>query len=125
MVDASLYVDNWEEIATAVKEKAGWCCENCGHHHDPGHGYTLTVHHIDDDKSNNEPWNIPALCQRCHLHYQSRLSVKQFSFFNRPPWIIRYLEAVQSISSAPKPLDHSNIPGQSQPKRLSPFLTTE
>ena len=125
MSNLSLYPDDWEEISTAIKEKAGWCCENCGHHHDPPHGYTLTVHHIDGNPSNNEPWNTPALCQRCHLHYQCRLSVHQLSYFNRPAWIIRYLDALQSISSAPKPLDHSKLPGQSQPKRLSPLSTTE
>lgn len=29
----------------------------------------LTVAHIDHDKANNDPSNLAALCQRCHLNH--------------------------------------------------------
>src|SRR5437879_3533160 len=29
-----MYPDNWDELALACKEQAGWCCEHCG----IGHG---------------------------------------------------------------------------------------
>jgi len=47
--------------------------------HDPDHGYTLTVHHRDGDPGHNDPANLVALCQRCHLaaHSQTR---------QRPGW---------------------------------------
>ena len=46
------YPSNWGYIANSVKEKTGWRCERCGHPHDPGDGYTLTVHHLDGNPSN-------------------------------------------------------------------------
>jgi len=64
------YPDNWDEIATRIKDKADWCCERCGHLHAPDEGFTLTVHHLDGNEANNEDWNLAALCQRCHLHLQ-------------------------------------------------------
>lgn len=35
----------------------------------------LTVHHLDNDKSNCADWNLAALCQVCHLHIQAVLDV--------------------------------------------------
>jgi len=63
------YPDNWKEIATAVKDRAGWRCENpdCGHANDWAAGYVLTVHHRDGNPMNNAPENTVALCQRCHM----------------------------------------------------------
>jgi 5-methylcytosine-specific restriction endonuclease McrA len=70
--DRSKYPDNWEEIATQVKEAAGWCCRHCGHPNStvvPGR--ILTVHHWDLDPSNCDLDNLVALCQKCHLHLQA------------------------------------------------------
>lgn len=64
------YPDDWNVIATRIKERAGWCCERCDHRHDPEHGYMLGTHHLDGNKANCEDWNLAALCQRCHLHIQ-------------------------------------------------------
>ena len=66
------YPPDWPEIAQRVKARAGWCCEHCGHPHDPSSGHTLTVHHLDGDPSNCADDNLVALCQRCHLHVQAR-----------------------------------------------------
>ena len=63
----------WWTIAYRVKVEAGWRCKECNHEHDPEHGYTLTVRHLDGDTSNNERDNLKALCQRCHLKRQGRL----------------------------------------------------
>lgn len=68
------YPPNWGTIARAVKTVAGWSCVRCGHPHDIASGYMLTVHHFDGDKSNCEPWNLMALCQRCHLSVQARVN---------------------------------------------------
>ena len=62
---------NWFGIAQGIKDAAGWKCEHCQHPHDPGGGYTLTVHHLDKDPANNSYDNLVALCQRCHLHLQA------------------------------------------------------
>jgi len=54
-VDWSDYADDWKEIALAVKESAGWRCEECGAQcRRPGeefdtHKRTLTVSHVNHD----------------------------------------------------------------------------
>ncbi len=71
------YPDNWPEIAQRVKAMANWRCVRCGHAHDPGNGYCLTVHHVDGDPANCHPDNLLALCQRCHLAMQARFPFGQ------------------------------------------------
>lgn len=68
-----LYPPNWEEIATAVKEAAGWRCQTCGRQcRRPGepfdsHRRTLTVAHWPDpDPMNCSRDNLLALCPACH-----------------------------------------------------------
>ena len=84
------YPVNWPEIATAVKEWAGWHCEHCGHSHDPAAGYILTVHHLDGIKTNCEWGNLVALCQRCHLHIQAVYVPGQLflPLHDPPTWIM-------------------------------------
>ena len=82
------YPANWPEIAAAVKAGAGWRCEACGHAHVTAAGYTLTVHHLDGDKSNCAWWNLVALCQRCHLRIQAAYLPGQLWLpgFEPPTW---------------------------------------
>jgi hypothetical protein len=80
------YPPNWKEISIKVKEDAGWKCIRCGHPHDPKRGYCLTVHHLDLDPQNCEWWNIPALCQRCHLSIQSRVIMERKFMFEHSSW---------------------------------------
>lgn len=84
------YPANWAQIADAVKDAAGWRCVRCGHLHDPAAGYTLTVHHLDLDPANCEWWNLPALCQRCHLHIQSKVVMERFYMFAHSEWFKPY-----------------------------------
>jgi len=67
------YPDDWPAIAERIKAEAGGECERCGHPHDPEAGRTLTVHHLDGDKSNCRDWNLAALCQKCHLAIQAKV----------------------------------------------------
>ena len=64
----SKYPENWDEIAKAVKDRAGWKCEWCGQPHDsdPKNGNILTVQHLDRDTENPDA-PMAALCQRCHM----------------------------------------------------------
>jgi hypothetical protein len=73
------YPSNWAELAKRVKEAAGWRCEACGAPHNPAAGYCLTVHHKDGDPGNNNPENLVALCQRCHLKVQRYANPWQIS----------------------------------------------
>lgn len=74
-MDRSKYPANWDEIARAVKEEAGWKCEQCklqcrlpGESFDT-HKRTLTVAHINHVEMDCEPENLVALCPKCHLAY--------------------------------------------------------
>lgn len=85
------YPENWPQIAEWVKEQNGWKCERCGHPHDPDSGHTLTVHHLDCDKSNCEDWNLAALCQVCHLHIQGKVFLAQFYMFEHSDWFVPHI----------------------------------
>lgn len=92
-----LYPDNWEEIALAVKESAGWVCQWCerpcrrpgesvedlalrlpfewvGDLFDGGFRptrFTLTVAHLDHDPHNPNA-RLAVLCAPCHCRYDLR-----------------------------------------------------
>lgn len=85
------YPDNWREIATAVKDAAGWRCIRCEHPDDREAGYMLTVHHFDLNKSNCAWWNLGALCQRCHLRIQGRVVMEQPYMFEHSEWFKPYV----------------------------------
>ena len=85
------YPQTWDLIAHDVKEAAGWHCVRCGHAHDPEAGYSLTVHHLDMNPANCAWWNIPALCQRCHLHIQSKVVMERPWMFGHSDWFKPYV----------------------------------
>jgi hypothetical protein len=71
------YPKQWNVLARACKEAAGWQCEHCGMPQGAevvspytGNCYRLALHaaHLDHD-----PWNpcprLRALCPRCHGRY--------------------------------------------------------
>ncbi len=87
----SEYPEDWPDIALAVKNEAGWKCVRCKHIHEPESGFTLIVHHLDMNKSNNAWWNIPALCQRCHLAIQSKVVIEQPYLFQHSTWFQPYV----------------------------------
>lgn len=85
------YPPNWPEIAKAVKDAANWTCVRCGHVHDPEHGYMMTVHHLDGNKSNCEWWNIVPLCQRCHLKIQGKVVMNRPWYLDHTQWFKEYV----------------------------------
>lgn len=90
-IDYRRYPDNWRQISQNIRNAAGNRCQRCGvpnhahgyrdksgafhpwpvdsDHHDNPRMITiiLTVAHLDHDTNNNDPANLQALCQRCHL----------------------------------------------------------
>lgn len=87
------YPAGWKELARQVKEAAGWKCERCGvpHGNVPN---VLTVHHLDFDKQNIELWNLAALCQRCHLRIQAKVSWYQDTLDGvHSEWLARHIIA--------------------------------
>lgn len=94
------YAVNQEDIHIALKEKWGWKCERCGKHHDPAHGFTLTVHHLDGDKGNNAEWNLACLCQKCHLSIQGKVFLPQFYMFEHSGWFKPHVEGYHQAQEA-------------------------
>lgn len=92
-IDYKEYHPKWSLISRLIRyRRAGNCCENCGvpngaiicrPHRDKSiwelshlwklgsthkiSRVTLTVAHLDHDKTNNHFSNLKALCNRCHL----------------------------------------------------------
>lgn len=51
----------------------------------------LTVAHLDHDESNNDYFNLKALCQRCHLNYDRKnnhLRAKKYKLSRIPATVI-------------------------------------
>ena len=78
------YPANWKEIATTIKNNAGWRCRDCGMQCiKPGDdtldltlsqrmAKTLNVHHSNYLPEDNRPENLIPLCSGCHLTYHNR-----------------------------------------------------
>lgn len=65
-----LYPANWKDIRAQILDRAAHCCEWCSI---PNYSYrektkiVLTIAHLDHDPTNNDPSNLKAGCQKCHL----------------------------------------------------------
>lgn len=80
------YPPEWGILAWNIKKAAGWKCVRCGAQHDPSAGNTLTVHHLDLDKSNCRWHNLVALCQRCHLQIQHKVYLSRPWLYEHTQW---------------------------------------
>ena len=100
-----VYAQDWPQIAQAIKDDAGWICVRCQQAHGPAaDGQCLSVHHFDGDKCNNEPWNLMALCQRCHLSIQGRVDPEIPLLMDPSDWIRPYIAGYyESGSGMPGP----------------------
>ena len=94
-----LYPKNWKEIRQKILQRAGNKCEFCGvenltwgYRNEKGdfiisegmqqeadmlggeHIFriVLTIAHLDYNPQNNNPENLKALCQKCHLNYDKK-----------------------------------------------------
>lgn len=85
------YPDNWKDIADRVKREANWRCIRCNRLNDRETGHVLTVHHLDLDPSNNEWWNLVALCQKCHLSIQGKVVMERYWMFDHSEWFRPYV----------------------------------
>ena len=73
------YPNNWTEIATTVKQAAGYRCNRCGLKClPPNNSYrhlelslrrklSAQVHHLDGNPARNDTSNLICLCSGCHL----------------------------------------------------------
>jgi hypothetical protein len=95
-----LYPEDWEAIATRIKDEVNWECEDCGKRcRRPGESiadfvdryfggavegkntsdliehpqrYALSVAHLDHQPGNCDRANLKALCMPCHCRYDLR-----------------------------------------------------
>jgi len=77
-IDYSEYPATWNTIRSTILLRAGYRCEQCGAtqyepHPETGSRVVLTISHTDHDITNNDPTNLRALCQRCHLQHDAKL----------------------------------------------------
>lgn len=93
----SYYPPNWARISEAIKDAADWHCVRCGHAHDIPAGFMLTVHHLDMNPSNCAWWNVPALCQKCHLVVQSKVIMQRDWMFDHTRWFQPYAAAYYGV----------------------------
>ncbi len=60
-----LYTRDWEMISLQYRESQAFTCESCQADL-TDHKGLLHVHHMDENKGNNDPENLEALCIVCH-----------------------------------------------------------
>lgn len=116
-MNETTYPPDWPQIARRIKDAADWRCERCRHpwrHYmvmpcddqcthppDLAEHRVLTVHHLDGNKANVADWNLAALCQRCHLHIQAKVSFDQGFLFEHSDWFQPHLDGyLASLASA-------------------------
>jgi len=83
--DYKKYPSNWKWIRLEIMARSNNRCELCNSENYKPHWKTkskvvLTIHHIDYDIKNNKPYNLLALCQRCHNKLDMPLRIR-----NRKP----------------------------------------
>jgi hypothetical protein len=75
-MERKLYHKRWPEIREAVKERAGYCCEECGAQEgqiliskSSGKRYILYLHaaHLSGDPRDIRRCNLRCLCPSCHM----------------------------------------------------------
>jgi len=73
-----------KEFRESIRMRDNHTCQEC-HYTQERLGYTLQTHHIDFDKTNNDPTNLISLCRSCHTKTKH----------NSDDWITYYKEKVQ------------------------------
>ncbi|WP_455363298.1 HNH endonuclease [[Eubacterium] cellulosolvens] len=87
------YPPRWSRMSRWVRGRASWHCELCGVKNGPPPNL-LTVHHLDGNKWNLLPWNLAALCQRCHCEVQWTVDFYQANLTGvYPGWLRAHVEA--------------------------------
>lgn len=65
------YSSDWKVIARKIRDRDEWTCQDCGEQRQRW-GVHLHVHHIDENKLNNDPENLISLCAKCHRQRHGR-----------------------------------------------------
>jgi len=65
------------ELRLSIRERDGFECIICG---EPENGNAHHVHHIDYNKTNNDPSNLVTLCRLCHSKTNAHRATWQIAF---------------------------------------------
>ncbi len=106
-IDYGKYPKNWKQISKEIKHRAGERCEcegECGLHHGrrcieingikahyANGKIVLTVAHLNHNPKDNKRKNLKAMCQRCHLRYDSKHHQKNANITRRKKKAIKDL----------------------------------
>ncbi len=101
-----------------ARERAGNKCIRCGSPSVPGK--ILTTHHFDGNKSNDEWWNLLALCQVCHLQIQGRVDPEIPYFLEHSDWLKPYVAGFYAHK-----YEGRNITREEAESRLNELLAYE
>jgi hypothetical protein len=69
----------------------------------------LTVHHLDKIKANCRWWNLPALCQRCHLTIQGRVRMERVYMLPHSEWFKPYVAGFYAFQYLGEDLDRESV----------------
>jgi hypothetical protein len=69
------YSSDWKSLARSMRIRDKWTCQDCKEQRKRW-GIYLHVHHVDCDKTNNDPNNLISLCADCHMKRHAALSKK-------------------------------------------------
>ena len=87
------------------------CDGQCTHLPD-GKQRVLTVHHLDGDKGNCRWWNIPALCQSCHLKIQAAVIMAQTYQLPHTGWFRPYAAGFYAFTILGEDLTREEVEGR-------------
>jgi hypothetical protein len=59
------YSPDWQALARKIRDRDEWTCQRCGERRKRW-GAALHVHHINENKLDNDPANLISLCAACH-----------------------------------------------------------
>lgn len=58
-----------QELRIQVLKSYNYVCSSCGYNRHVG---SLHIHHVDNDKNNNDLSNLTVLCGNCHFEYHHK-----------------------------------------------------
>jgi len=74
------------------------CDAACRGHRADGKTRVLTVHHLDNNKTNLRWWNLAALCQVCHLQIQAKVAVRATYMLPHSDWFLPYVAGFYAMN---------------------------
>jgi len=74
------YSHDWKSVCKQIKDRDKWTCQRCKKTKKRW-GNLLHVHHIDENKLNNNPSNLISLCATCHMESHGNQILRDYYTF--------------------------------------------